>query len=224
MMNKLINVQLDDRKRLLIILSIFPLTLILLLIFRETIREWIVIPLLYLFWFFNQAVLELYQGILWFIFIIFVLFFVYFSLKGFAVYKEQYDGKRRENIESGRVKYWSNLLNLAGRGILSLPYVSSQLREELFALIAYRQNIRPIDVERQVESGEFFIPEDVRRFIFIKNNFHAHDNFFTEIKNFWRSLLPLKRRTNRDWIMKNIERTIEYMEEIMEVNDDHANR
>jgi hypothetical protein len=36
--------------------------------------------------------------------------------------------------------------------------------------------------------------------------------------------VPVKRRVNKDWVLKNIERTIEYMEEIVEIYDDNANR
>jgi hypothetical protein len=223
-MNNFFNSPMDDRKRLLLILSIFPLTLLILLIFRDTIREWVVIPLLYLFWFINQGILGLYQGILWFVFLILILSFTYFSLKRFNVYKERFEDQRQQIVGTGRMRHWTNLLNLAGRGGLSHPYIASQLREELYALIAYRKNLKPFEVERQVESGELVIPEDIRRFLYSQNNHYDNSSFFTEIVKFWRTFLPVRHRTNRDWVMKNIERTIAYMEEILELNDDHANQ
>jgi hypothetical protein len=215
---------LDENKRLLLVLAVFPLTLLLLLIFREAIREWVVIPLLYLFWFINTAVLGLYQGILWFIFLLIALFVIYYSLKRFYTYKEPQDVGRRATIDTGRVRYWSNLLTLAGRGSVSLPYIASQLREELFVLIAYRQNKKPVEIERLVESGELSIPEEVRQFLFLKNNYYENNTILKEIYNFWRGFVPVKRRVNKDWVLKNIERTIEYMEEIVEIYDDNANR
>lgn len=214
----------DDRKRLLLILSIFPLTLLILFIFRGAVREWIVVPLISLIAFINQAILGIYQGILWVFFLTAFAMFSYYSLRKFHEYKEQYRDDRRKVVETGRVKYWSNLVNLARRGSVSLPYISSRLREQLFILIAYRQNLKPAEVEQRVLSGELEIPEDVRQFLYTQDRRLENHNSLAEILKFRRIFLFAQQRTDREQMMRNIERTIAYMEEIMEINNGNANR
>jgi hypothetical protein len=214
----------DEKKRLLLALAVFPLTLLLLLIFRGAIREWIVVPLLSLVWFLNQAVLGVYQGILWFIFLIGASIFFFISLKQFYVSKERYEVDRRKPAESGKVRYWANLVYLSRRGRVSLPYITSRLREELFALIAYRHNLKPAEVQQRVEAGILSIPDDIWRFLFMQDKPYENQNIFADLAYHLRTFLPAQNRGNRDWIMKKIERTITYMEEIMEINNASADR
>jgi hypothetical protein len=216
----------DERKRLILLLAVFPLTLLLLLVFRGAIREWIVVPLLSLVWFLNQAVFGLYQGILWFILLLGVVLFIFASLRRFSETKYHYENEKRRRVETGKVHYWSNIVYQAGRGRVSLPFITSRLREELFTLIGYRQNLKLAEVEQRVQEGIIRIPEDIKRFLYMQERPFENNNIFGEISHYIRLYIPLQNGAYRQWIMKKIERTISYMEEIMdmETKNDHADR
>jgi hypothetical protein len=53
---------------------------------------------------------------------------------------------------------------------------------------------------------------------------YENQNIFADLAYHLRTFLPAQNRGNRDWIMKKIERTITYMEEIMEINNASADR
>jgi hypothetical protein len=211
------------------------LSLVLLLFARDVIRELVVLPLSYLAWlagiFFNTAP----QIFFWIGLVFVLLLMAYRSLsirrKDLAEPPPELAELAWDTRRSGQVVFWTNRVHLM-RQAHSVFYENSfhqTLGRLLLDLLAYRYRMTPNQVENHLRESSLDVPADVRDYAlyslrrldpapvrFWQVPFNALEKAFDTLfrgKRGWRAARPDDPR---------IVKILKYMEDELEVFDDHT--
>ncbi len=152
-----------ERKRLLpsegLVAGIsLGIALILMFIFREFLRQVVVLPIMYLGWLAGLVLSSLDQSFLWIILIVLVGLLVII-----AIFRSLGGSQEAIPVESsersrGRVAYWARQISLARRTDYIRSDFQSSLLHLLYAVVASQYGITPGEAESQLKIGEIRLP------------------------------------------------------------------
>jgi hypothetical protein len=142
------------RKQLLPVGTVLLLACLLALLFQDFLREGIVVPLLYAYWFMRLYVESLPQALLGALFLGVALIWV---SKGFLSARGERRRPARElRVEHrGKIETWVERLRLARRGRYFQSRLARRLLELALEAYAYRERTTPEEIRKQVQKGTF---------------------------------------------------------------------
>jgi hypothetical protein len=152
-----------NKRRTLVILGIiFVVNLILAAIFRDFIRENVLIPILYLFFY-----IRLGETCLWPLLIILVILISFRFIRSKKKDHQRAYGYREEtgSYEEGRIAFWMKFIKHKSMGLENLSLVSFRLRELVSSVIAYQENLTQHELENEVNRGTLHLPGEIKIFL-----------------------------------------------------------
>jgi hypothetical protein len=151
-------------RSILILAAVFlGLAVLFVWIFRDWVRDAIVVPIQYFFWLVGKILNSVDQQILWSVLVVLALAAIanaVLSRSRTPALPIEEDGPTRGQ---GRVAYWLLYVNLMLKGVYNRSYFSEELKRLILSVIALNERQLPAEVEKQIMNGELDVPPQVRR-------------------------------------------------------------
>lgn len=214
-----------NRRTILLLFVILIVNLALAIIFRDFIRENVLIPLLYLFWIIRLLLKSLGETCLW---PVLMIILALISLRLLRV--KQKDRQRVRDFykeaprqEEGRVSFWMKYIRRKTKGVESLSFTSFRLRELVLSVLAYQQNLASSELETKLSRGEIIVPEMVGEIVFqqeqaISPRERSRSIFSSLLKWFKIRSLPETEQTASD-----LRALVQFLEERLEIEHHDGN-
>jgi hypothetical protein len=139
---------------------------------RDIIQEWVVVPLLWLFWIAGMVYRLLPEAVYW----LFILFlFAYWaasSLSRRRIKARPYLGPDRSYPSP--LQSWKGKLDRATQGSYSSWYLASNLADLWIDLITDQAKISPVEAKRILEKGTPEMPPEIRAYLQAGINRHIN--------------------------------------------------
>ncbi len=139
------------------------LSSLLALAFQDFLREAIVVPLLYAYWFVRLYIESLPQSLLWALFIGVAIVII-----GRGFVKREKTRRARHGVpmeHRQKIEAWAERIRLARRGNYFTLRLARRLAEISLEVLAYRERLAPDKIRRRLESGMLRIPEDIQAYL-----------------------------------------------------------
>lgn len=187
-----------------------PLGLVLLLsgllalLLQDFLRETIVVPLLYAYWFVRLYLESLPQSLLWALFMGAALVMV---AKGLSLNRTTFRKERRgwETESLGKIEAWVERVRLARRGNYFKLRLARRLADFSLEALAHRERLTPEEIQKQLQSGRLPIPEEMKAYL--------QAGLSLEIKNAGSGDTKRLRTPKASPLQLNPERVIQFLED-----------
>jgi len=224
-------------RRVIIIAAVALLFGIVLLFWaRDVIREVVVLPLSYLFWFFGLFIKSTPQLFFWISLLLVSFMIAYRSLAGKKRARADYtygmgiDEAPDRHLVTGRVVYWRAKENLlrAGSGSYYQTTFHAAITRLLLDQLSHRYCLPTGEVEKRLREQTIDVPDEVRAYVLcsLTRSEQVSAGFFAL---FWRTFMERVRAWMDRWrkapedhpVDPQFARILQYMEEELEVSHDH---
>jgi hypothetical protein len=146
--------------RILIPLAVLAL----MLIYRDVVREVVVIPLYYLVWLVENFLNSINQSFLW-ILLVAAFFIVAISTRPKRISQHPYVDEDSLFKETGdRVAFWALRIIQGRRGYFRVEF-DAQIEALTCLVYAYRLRSGPEEIRKRLQAGELELPPEVQAFI-----------------------------------------------------------
>jgi len=214
-----------NRRTIILLVAILAVNLILAGIFRDFIRENVLIPILYLIWYIGLFVKSLGQICLWPFLMIILAIISLRILRTKEKERLRSRGYAGESLpmEDGRVMFWMKYIRRKSIGIENLSFVSFRLRELVLSVLAYQENLTSSEIELELARGRLDVPAEVRGLLKPRdeavNNIDESPSIFLRIMN-W---LKKPSMTSAPKSSSEMTELVNYLEEQLEIEHDDGN-
>ena len=213
--------------QLLTALLVFVIVVGLALFYQDSLKEIILIPLLYVMWVAELVLKSFDQRCIWLMALIVA---VSLSLAFSRRSRSPVDGYQRSLPQrfpdSGRIRYWKRQIRIGSSALYTSGFHRSELSRLVIETLAYREGFSAEEIKEQLNGGMITVPSEVRYILgldevqdhpdkpsgFIKRTTRWINQFFKQL--FAPKSTPKPR----------LEKIIEYLESLMEVDNDVGNR
>jgi len=218
--------QASPRWQIIFTFVVFFAVLVLAYLYRQQIVEIVLVPILYLLWVFDLALQIFGQRCIWTVALIIALVL---SLRFFQRKEKPIKGLDRtvygRGPAIGRIQFWRRRVRVNTNAIYAVSYRRPVLRHLIIQALAYRENSNIQEIEKKLRSGQMNIPTEVSTIMGLKD--HSVES---------RSSIGLIEfiKLRLDWIAERfitpkfvpdpqIEKVADYLENLMEVDNDARN-
>ncbi|MBN1429910.1 MAG: hypothetical protein JXB07_16190 [Anaerolineae bacterium] len=216
------------RERYFLLLTVLTLIIfaVLALVYRDVVRQSIVIPIYYLLWIIFQAFLGIPQtGCL----AIFALMGLGVAIMGVRSIREPRPAKREPIIpitSQSRYRFWLKRCQQLDRSMFFLDDTASELRRFLLNVLAYQEHRDTLEMESLIAEGTFDVPPAVRDLVAERLLGHSpeRNTRSTFFSRFWERLFSRRKPSTGGEVNRQLEQIISYLEERLEVHCDQDNR
>jgi hypothetical protein len=153
-----------SRHVLLVVLLALIIAVTLLLVFRNSVREVFVIPLLYLVWLGGLIFNSVHQGVFWALLLVLVAILFANSLQRKPGTTPPIGRIVALPHKSRRVAYWAGQIARNENKSFYAPPALEGFRDLIIAVWASRTNRSPWEVERDIQAGRLQLPPELASF------------------------------------------------------------
>jgi hypothetical protein len=210
----------------LLIFVVFWVALGMSFIYRQQIAENVLVPILYLLWMTELALRILGQQCIWTLAILttLILSIIFFRQK-----EKPTDGSDRtvyhRRLAVGRIQFWRRRVRVKSNAFNGVSYRRSEMRQLILQALAYRYSRDTPEIEIKLRSGQLSVPAEVSAILGL-------DDQPIELRKSINLIELVKLRI--DWITERfthskfipdpqIEKVADYLENLMEVDNDDRN-
>jgi hypothetical protein len=208
-------------------LVVFAVVIGLALRFQDSLKEYVLIPLLYVMWVTELVLKSFDQRCIWLMALVVAvslsLAFSHRSRSPVDIYQRSVS---QRFPDSGRIRYWRRQIRIGSSTLYTSGFHRSELSRLVIETLAYREGVSTEEIKEQLNVGVITLPTEVR-YILGLDEVQGHPD----------KPLGFMKRTAR-WFNQifgqlfapkfspnpRIEKVIEYLESLMEVDDDAGNR
>lgn len=212
-----------QRKRLALTLAVLTLLIyaVLMLAYRDFVRQNIVVPIVLLVWIAAQAIRGLHQAILLGVLIAAGMVIAIFSLLEFWHLVPASSRAAPPRSSPSRYKFWLGRCRSMKRGSYSLEITASELRRFLLSLLSYQEHQDTSEVENQVAQGSLEVPPAVYDLIVMRrlagpDSSAAQGGVFARLREAVQQRFSLGETPAGDEIDQRLEQVIAYIEDRLE--------
>jgi hypothetical protein len=216
-----------QRWQFLVPLLIFIAVAGLLYIFRELITEIILMPILYVLWVVDLALQIFGQQCIWFLALIIALILSF----AFSRRRGKSDLYLRQTVYDpgpaiGRIQFWRRRVRVNSGAIHAVSYRNPGVWELVARALAYHENSDVKEIEEQLRSGQLQVPVEVGQILGLDIQSiepRPKVGFINSIKLWFRRMVEYF--TPQKFVPDpKIEKVAEYLEGLVEVDNDDKNR
>ena len=206
--------RLSPRVRLFLSGSILLLTILVLIIFRNAVREIVVEPLWNVILSVQTLLGYVPQGLLWSLFILLALYLAARSLAG----RERPVRTRKTRVQyPGQVGMWTKRIRLLARGDYSKWYFLQYMEKLVVNVLADKKRLTRREVRQRLKDRELDVPPEVQDCIQTEAPSSASRRFPDVILRLWKRITTRSQRPSFD---SNLESIIQFLEQQLEVTYD----
>jgi len=208
------------------ILLVFSLALALMLFFRDFVRENIVTPILYLFWLGNQVYTRLDQQFLWILLLVLFAAIVFRSMRYIRISTTRFEERETSAKGSGRVYFWVKQIRLRAAPRISDEFALVEFRRLTLSVLAEVKRMDPVEVEHRILSGEIQVPPEIQATLKLAiPEASTHKvSWFARIRDRLRVMRSAKWVFLSPTLASELEETVQYLEDQLEIKNEHENR
>lgn len=150
--------------QLVFVFVVFSVMLILALFFQDTLRETVLVSILYLIWVGKLAIQSFDQRCIWQLAIVITLVLtLIFSLRKFGKSILNFEvTERRDSVNYSRIQFWRSEIRVAGSAVFARRSRPSNLRRLVITGLAYRDHMDIKEINKQLRSRKLQVPPELR--------------------------------------------------------------
>lgn len=201
-------------------IGVFALALVAALFFQDTVREVVVVPILYLVWFSGLLLRSFDQGCLWTVALIAALVLGVATIRRQPIEHDVVPQPQARVAPTGRIQHWRNQVLASRASDIAQDSFRSEMRRLITELWAHRHHQSVDDVRRQLRQDQLPLPAVMRSMLGMNRlSSQQHVRWWDRIGRWFTS------RLNRPGAARSspeLNGTLDYLEDLMEVvNDTH---
>jgi hypothetical protein len=213
------------RDRFILLLTVLTLVIfaVLALVYRDFVREEIVIPIYYLLWLVSQAIRSIPQvGCLAGAVIVGGVI-AFLGVHRLWVPASPSPEHKAPTTRTSRYRFWLRRCQQMGSSAFFLDDMSSELRRFLLNVLAYQEHREAREMEKLIAQGVFDVPPAVRELVASRRlgdeeEIDTRGGIFARLwKRLWQSMASSKIPAE-DGVEQQLEQVITYLEERLEVH------
>lgn len=214
--------------QLILVFIVFVIVLSFAIIYRDQLKEAVLIPLLYLLWVGDLALKSFDQQCIWLLALFSALFLslAYSRRAAKKSFGSTSHATRSRPLSAGRIHFWKTQVRVSSSKVYARTYRRSELRRLVIKTLAYRENHEDEQIKEQIRSRQLRVPAEVSYVLGV-------DDQPVEPDQSTRFIQRIQQRFN--WIIERfnaptftpdprLEKVAEYLESLMEVDNDTGNR
>lgn len=214
-----------NRSTVILLAGILVINIILAIVFRDFIRENVLIPILYLFYYFRLLLKTLGETCLW---PLLLMILAVISLQISRSKKKSQEETQSYSLESGqyeegRVGFWMKYIRRKAMGIENLSFVSFRLKDLVLSVLAYKENLSSLELEKLVTQRKQIVPVEVQ-VLFQPGDEEAQKTI--ELPTLFSRFVNWLKTRSSSHVPKNISdmcKLVQYLEEQLEIEQDDGN-
>jgi hypothetical protein len=215
----------QNRRVIILIAVILFVNLGLAIIFRDFIRENVLIPILYLFWYIRLFLKTLGETCLWPLALLILVGFSFYILRKNKKPAQTDRGysEAHVQVEEGRVAFWMKYIRRQSIGIENLSFISFRMKELVLSVLAYQENLTNAEVESEMDQGKMVVPKELQKMIQPPDHAIEPVTRSASLKN--KILRWFRTRTNSKQSADNpeMDKLVRYLEAQLEIEHDNGN-
>jgi hypothetical protein len=213
--------------QILTALLVFLVVVGLALRYQDSLKEIILIPLLYVVWITELVLKSFDQRCIWLMaLVVAVSLSLAFSRRSRAPLDIYQRSVPQSFPDSGRIRYWRRQIRIGSSALYTSGFHRSELSRLVIEALAYREGVSTEDIKEQLNVGAITVPAEVRTVLGlddIQDHPDKPSGFMKRtarwFSQFFRQLFAPKFSPN-----PRLEKVVAYLESLMEVDDDTGNR
>jgi hypothetical protein len=215
----------QNRRVIILIGVILFVNLILAIVFRDFIRENVLIPILYLFWYIRLFLRSLGEICLWpiILMIIVVISLIILRKKKKLEQVERGFPEATDQVEEGRVAFWMKYIRRQSMGIENLSFISFRMKELVLSVLSYKENLTNVELEYELERGNIAIPEELRNIMQSKDQAIKPMTRSASLKNRVLRWFRSQSKSSQGADNPEMVKLVRYLETQLEINHDDGN-
>jgi hypothetical protein len=213
-----------NRRVIILIAVILFVNLLLAIIFRDFIRENVLIPILYLFWYVGLFLKSLGEICLWPLALIILIGISVFILRKNKKLMQTDRGYSEApgQVEEGRVAFWMKYIRRQSMGIESLSFTSFRMKELILSVLAYQENLTTDELESEMGQGRVVVPKELQNLVQLSEHAIEPMTRSAYVKN--KVLRWFRSRSNKSVDNPEINKLVQYLEAQLEIEHDDGNK
>ena len=216
----------QNRRVIILIAVILFVNLLLAIIFRDFIRENVLIPILYLFWYIRLFLNSLGETCLWPLALIILVVVSFFTLRKNKKSTQTDRGYSEApgHVEVGQVAYWMKYIRRQSMGIENLSFSSFRMKELVLSVLAYRENLTNAELESEMDQGRMVVPKELQNMI--QSADHAIEPMTRSafLKNKILRWFHTRSNSNQNADNPELDKLVRYLEAQLEIEHDNGNQ
>jgi hypothetical protein len=195
---------------------VLALMLTLTLVFREAVRNVILVPILHLAWLLWNFLASFSQGTLW---IFFICVFLLILIGGLRQPRQPdflpQTPQKTKPAEHGRVYYWARQVNMMAVEGYSRIYSLLELRKLVLAQLAFHERLTRKQVEQRIDAQALDLPPEILTLINLdeKAQKARPPTLAERIKQLYQWIFRRDRNTLPPELRRELTSVIDYLEE-----------
>lgn len=211
----------------LIAFVVFIAVLGLAILYQDQLKEAVLVPMLYILWVGELVFNSFDQQCIWLLALVIALVL---SLSFSRRTKEPVEDYRmsapQHFLGTGRIRFWRGQIRVGSSAVYASGYHRSELRRMVIKTLAYREGLRDEEIKEQLRSGRLNVPPEVRYILGLDDTRDSPDQPMNLMKRIdgWFDQIIGRFGVSTYSPDPRLEKVAEYLESLMEVDDDIGNR
>ena len=214
-----------NRRVVILIATILVVSLVLAIIYRDLIRDNVLIPILYLFWYIRLFLKSLGEVCLWPIALVILVFIALLILRKQknSLLEEHGYTEAHDQVEEGRVAFWMKYIRRQSLGAENLGFASFRMRELVLSVLAYQENLTNAELEAEIDRGQAQIPEEFQNILQWADQASKPMTRPASLKNKLLGWLHSRTNSNQSPANPELRELVRYLEAQLEIDHDDGN-
>jgi hypothetical protein len=195
--------------------------------YQDPLKEAVLVPLLYIVWVVDLILKSFDQRCIWSLALVIALVLSLVFSRRTQEFSEDYRRSVSQRfLDSGRIRFWRRQIRIGSSALYTSGFHRSELRRLVIETLAYREGLSDEEIKEQLYAGEIDLPSEIRYILGLDDSQDSPDkplNFWKRIVRWFDEIIGRIVTPN---FMPNprLERVAEYLENLMEVDNDTGNR
>jgi hypothetical protein len=203
-------------------IGVFALALVAALFFQDTVREVVVLPILYLIWLGGLLLRSFDQGCLWSAGLLVALVLALNAARKPSTFRDVPPQTQSRSTPVGRIHQWRNQVSAGRASDVAHDSFRTDLRRLLADVWAHQYHQPLDDVRRQLRLDQLPLPDVVRSMLGLTaSTAYRRQPWWKRIGQWFNSKASGVRAASSS---PELDGTLDYLEELMEVVDDTHTR
>jgi hypothetical protein len=214
-----------NRRVIFLIAVVLVASLVLAIIYRDFIRDNVLIPILYLFWYIRLFLSSLGEVCLWPIALLIMVFISLFVLRKRknSLFEDRRYSEAHDHVEEGRVAFWMKYIRRQSLGAENLGFASFRMKELVLSVLAYQENLTNAELEAEIGQGQVQIPEDLRNILQWADQTSKPMTKPASLKSKYLRWFQSRTNSNQSYANPEIYKLVRYLEAQLEIDHDDGN-
>jgi hypothetical protein len=205
-------------------LVIFLMVLGVAALYREELKESLLVPLLYILWIGELTFKSFDQQCIWLLALTIALVLsVSFSRQSRKPVEKSRLKRRRSSLAAGRIRFWRGQLRVGSSSVYAHSYRRLAIRQLVLRALAYRMGLDEEEIKAQIHSGRLQVPSEVGYVLGMDTTQDQPVGFLKRLQGRFEAIT--------EWFGTStfspdprLEKVADYLENLLEVENDVRNR